>query len=58
MTPFAGKYMRMNPIIILMVMNHRAEAHTTYTVAFRYIRTKTKITEANSQPKNTHSAFQ
>ena len=36
---------------VLIVMNHRLEAHATYTVAFRYYRTKIKKLKAYSQPK-------
>ena len=43
MTPFSSDCLRMNSTIILMVMNHGAEAHSTmYMVAFRYFRTKIK----------------
>ena len=38
MRPFARKLLRMKSIIVLMVMNHHAAAHITYTVAFRYFR--------------------
>ena len=34
MTPFAMKFLRMNPIIVLMVMNDRTEAHIACTVVY------------------------
>ena len=40
-----------------MVMNHGAEAHTTYTVAFRYFRTKIKKKKKKKKHESTFTTL-